>query len=174
MGTARPPTRRATAAARRPPLSPAARLSAAAAAASRAATAPSHLRAAMWVVRAARACGKGVILGGPPTRAPGRLSSNPLFFKPPPPQQVALKFEHKSSKGCVNGPPYEWLVYRSAPPPLNPSNLLFFVVLPPPPAAALPPSPRETHTARRAVLLLLTPACSLSLPSSTTHPPKHT
>lgn len=24
---------------------------------------------------------------------------------------VALKFEHKSSKGCLNGPPYEWNVY---------------------------------------------------------------
>lgn len=25
--------------------------------------------------------------------------------------QVALKFEHKTSKGCTNGPPYEWSVY---------------------------------------------------------------
>lgn len=25
---------------------------------------------------------------------------------------VALKFEHKTSKGCSNGPPYEWSVYR--------------------------------------------------------------
>lgn len=36
---------------------------------------------------------------------------------PPPPQtnhnnpQVALKFEHRSSKGCNYGPPYEWSVY---------------------------------------------------------------
>ena len=27
--------------------------------------------------------------------------------------QVALKFEHRSSKGCNYGPPYEWSVYRS-------------------------------------------------------------
>lgn len=26
--------------------------------------------------------------------------------------QVALKFEHRSSKGCSYGPPYEWSVYR--------------------------------------------------------------
>lgn len=26
-------------------------------------------------------------------------------------QQVAIKFEHKSSKGCNNGPPHEWSVY---------------------------------------------------------------
>ena len=26
--------------------------------------------------------------------------------------QVALKFEHRSSKGCNYGPPYEWSVYR--------------------------------------------------------------
>lgn len=26
--------------------------------------------------------------------------------------QVALKFEHLSSKGCSNGPPYEWSVYQ--------------------------------------------------------------
>jgi hypothetical protein len=25
---------------------------------------------------------------------------------------VALKFEHTTSKGCVNGPPYEWSVYQ--------------------------------------------------------------
>jgi len=25
---------------------------------------------------------------------------------------VALKFEHRSSKGCSYGPPYEWSVYR--------------------------------------------------------------
>lgn len=30
------------------------------------------------------------------------------------PSQVALKFEHKSSKGCTSsGPPYEWSVYNS-------------------------------------------------------------
>ena len=27
--------------------------------------------------------------------------------------QVALKFEHKNSKGCNFGPPYEWSVYSS-------------------------------------------------------------
>jgi len=27
--------------------------------------------------------------------------------------QVALKFEHNTSKGCTpNGPPYEWTVYK--------------------------------------------------------------
>lgn len=26
-------------------------------------------------------------------------------------EQVALKFEHQSSKGCLCGPPYEWSVY---------------------------------------------------------------
>lgn len=26
--------------------------------------------------------------------------------------QVALKFEHRSSKGCNYGPPYEWSVYK--------------------------------------------------------------
>lgn len=25
--------------------------------------------------------------------------------------EVALKFEHRSSKGCNYGPPYEWQVY---------------------------------------------------------------
>lgn len=28
--------------------------------------------------------------------------------------QVALKFEHRSSKGCNYGPPYEWSVYKYA------------------------------------------------------------
>ena len=27
--------------------------------------------------------------------------------------QVALKFEHKNSKGCNFGPPYEWQVYSN-------------------------------------------------------------
>ncbi|KAJ7951723.1 putative Casein kinase [Quillaja saponaria] len=27
--------------------------------------------------------------------------------------EVALKFEHRSSKGCNNGPPYEWQVYNT-------------------------------------------------------------
>ena len=31
------------------------------------------------------------------------------------PAQVALKFEHRSSKGCNYGPPYEWSVYRWLP-----------------------------------------------------------
>lgn len=26
--------------------------------------------------------------------------------------QVAIKFEHVSSKGCHNGPPPEWAVYK--------------------------------------------------------------
>lgn len=26
--------------------------------------------------------------------------------------QLALKFEHKTSKGCTNGNPYEWSVYQ--------------------------------------------------------------
>ena len=26
--------------------------------------------------------------------------------------QVALKFEHRNSKGCNSGPPYEWQVYK--------------------------------------------------------------
>ena len=30
------------------------------------------------------------------------------------PQQVAVKFEHVSSKGCHNGPPPEWAVYKYA------------------------------------------------------------
>lgn len=29
-------------------------------------------------------------------------------------QQVALKFEHRTSKGCNYGPPYEWSVYNSS------------------------------------------------------------
>lgn len=45
--------------------------------------------------------------------APAR---QPLHTRPPPPLlhtpgQVALKFEHKSSKGCTSGPPHEWSVY---------------------------------------------------------------
>lgn len=30
----------------------------------------------------------------------------------PPPLQMALKFEHRTSKGCNYGPPYEWSVYQ--------------------------------------------------------------
>ncbi|KAL0330381.1 UNVERIFIED_CONTAM: Casein kinase-like protein HD16 [Sesamum radiatum] len=30
----------------------------------------------------------------------------------PLPERVALKFEHRSSKGCNYGPPYEWQVYK--------------------------------------------------------------
>ena len=33
--------------------------------------------------------------------------------KPKNPKKVALKFEHRSSKGCNYGPPYEWSVYQS-------------------------------------------------------------
>lgn len=29
--------------------------------------------------------------------------------------QVALKFEHRNSKGCSYGPPYEWQVYKYVP-----------------------------------------------------------
>lgn len=35
------------------------------------------------------------------------ISSFFLFF-----HQVALKFEHRNSKGCNYGPPYEWQVYK--------------------------------------------------------------
>lgn len=28
------------------------------------------------------------------------------------PEHVALKFEHRNSKGCNYGPPYEWTVYQ--------------------------------------------------------------
>jgi len=34
------------------------------------------------------------------------LVLSPVFL------QVALKFEHLTSKGCTNGPPYEWSVYQ--------------------------------------------------------------
>lgn len=34
------------------------------------------------------------------------LIGNAIFF------QVALKCEHRSSKGCNHGPPYEWQVYK--------------------------------------------------------------
>ncbi|XP_052887448.1 casein kinase 1-like protein HD16 [Gossypium arboreum] len=27
--------------------------------------------------------------------------------------EVALKFEHRNSKGCKDGPPYEWQVYNA-------------------------------------------------------------
>ncbi|KAB2015472.1 hypothetical protein ES319_D08G027400v1 [Gossypium barbadense] len=27
--------------------------------------------------------------------------------------EVALKFEHRNSKGCNDGPPYEWQVYNA-------------------------------------------------------------
>lgn len=29
--------------------------------------------------------------------------------------QVAIKFEHRNSKGCNYGPPYEWQVYKYVP-----------------------------------------------------------
>ncbi|KAJ6372977.1 hypothetical protein OIU76_027331 [Salix suchowensis] len=41
-----------------------------------------------------------VQVGGSPTGGPGAL-------------EVALKFEHRSSKGCNYGPPYEWQVYNA-------------------------------------------------------------
>lgn len=28
------------------------------------------------------------------------------------PERIALKFEHKDSKGCSHGAPYEWTVYK--------------------------------------------------------------
>lgn len=47
--------------------------------------------------------------------SPGAALHNPHATRthPPPPPQVALKFEHNTSKGCTpNGPPYEWTVYK--------------------------------------------------------------
>ena len=33
--------------------------------------------------------------------------------KDPKPVEVALKYEHRTSKGCTpSGPPYEWTVYK--------------------------------------------------------------
>ena len=46
---------------------------------------------------------------------------------------MALKFEHRSSKGCNYGPPYEWSVYKcAATRALSPPRALRFV------AAAVP------------------------------------
>jgi hypothetical protein len=61
------------------------------------------------VYYAGRRLGKGgfgqVFLG---TRA-GKARSS---LKDPKPSEVALKYEHKTSRGCTaNGPPYEWGVY---------------------------------------------------------------
>lgn len=44
---------------------------------------------------------------------PGRLE---ILTPPSWSMQMALKFEHRSSKGCNYGPPYEWSVYAYAPP----------------------------------------------------------
>lgn len=43
-------------------------------------------------------------------RASTAIASGPLLSPCP---QVALKFEHNTSKGCTpSGPPYEWTVYK--------------------------------------------------------------
>lgn len=39
--------------------------------------------------------------------------TDPACTTGPNANQVALKFEHRSSKGCDYGPPYEWSVYNS-------------------------------------------------------------
>ncbi|GFH22739.1 uncharacterized protein HaLaN_20251, partial [Haematococcus lacustris] len=45
-----------------------------------------------------------------PTPAPAKGDDN---TPGPLPDKVALKFEHRTSKGCSYGPPYEWSVYNS-------------------------------------------------------------
>jgi hypothetical protein len=49
-------------------------------------------------------------LPAPPTRAvrARRLTRGAVVCI----SQMALKFEHRSSKGCNYGPPYEWSVYK--------------------------------------------------------------
>ncbi|KAL5209253.1 hypothetical protein ABZP36_004876 [Zizania latifolia] len=42
----------------------------------------------------------------------GRRVSGASSSTGPDAQEVALKFEHRSSKGCTYGPPYEWQVYN--------------------------------------------------------------
>eukprot|EP00887_Chlorella_sp_A99_P002731 scaffold6.g2731.t1 len=44
----------------------------------------------------------------------GTRSTKARSTKDPKPSEVALKFEHNTSKGCTpNGPPYEWSVYNA-------------------------------------------------------------
>jgi hypothetical protein len=40
---------------------------------------------------------------------------------------VALKFEHRSSKGCNYGPPYEWQVYKCVVISLNFLGFFFLI-----------------------------------------------
>jgi hypothetical protein len=47
---------------------------------------------------------------GRPRRRPCRGRGPPAPLSLPP--QMALKFEHRTSKGCNYGPPYEWSVYQ--------------------------------------------------------------
>ncbi|RZR87589.1 hypothetical protein BHM03_00015046 [Ensete ventricosum] len=42
----------------------------------------------------------------------------------PVPERVALKFEHRNSKGCNYGPPYEWQVYKFVHGDVKPENFL--------------------------------------------------
>ena len=56
--------------------------------------------------------------GAQETTGPNAYQASQLFCSPAQvltqvasPRQVALKFEHRSSKGCNYGPPYEWTVY---------------------------------------------------------------
>lgn len=61
------------------------------------------------------------------------------------PQTVALKFEHRSSKGCNYGPPYEWSVYKC---------VLPFPILPPTSLGApKPPHFHRPHVLQHAAAL---------------------
>lgn len=51
--------------------------------------------------------GFGQVFLGRPISSNGEWTSGPGFV------EVALKFEHRSSKGCNYGPPYEWQVYSA-------------------------------------------------------------
>nr|GEU30535.1 casein kinase 1-like protein HD16 [Tanacetum cinerariifolium] len=42
-----------------------------------------------------------------------RVSGGTDRISGPGAMEVALKFEHKNSKGCSYGPPYEWQVYNT-------------------------------------------------------------
>ncbi|KAL6763802.1 histone kinase [Haematococcus lacustris] len=54
----------------------------------------------------------GTKIGGPATKAGKAAKDASLVTDGTGAQQVALKFEHYTSKGCTNGPPYEWSVYQ--------------------------------------------------------------
>ncbi|PWA36427.1 Pkinase domain-containing protein [Artemisia annua] len=41
-----------------------------------------------------------------------RVFGGTVCISGPGAMEVALKFEHKNSKGCSYGPPYEWQVYK--------------------------------------------------------------